>query len=160
MNSLWVGNEVVTEQQPVPMLSERATASDHVYVVSAHAALVAPNEEGVPRWNVIAECGPPEVIIPLCLKNRRNLKAGGAERVNLHEQVYDWLGGKSWDSRAAEVLDTANEPGRQEGAQMLGLLTEKLGPTRIVRDNRDIFTNGSLHAVFKGFHFAKAVRVA
>src|ERR1700730_306435 len=110
-----VGNEVVTEQQPVPMLSERATASDHVYVVSTHAALVAPKEEGVPRWNVIAECGPPEVIIALCLKNWRNLKAGGADRVSFLEQVYDWLGGKSWDSRAAEVLDTANEPGMQEG---------------------------------------------
>ena len=51
------------------------------------------------------------------------------------------------------MLDAANDPGRKAGAQMLGLLPEKLRPARIVRDNGDILVDGSLDALFNGVHF-------
>ena len=153
LSGLRVGNEVVAEEQPVPMLPKRAPASDHVDVVGARAALVAPDEERIPRRNIVSEARTPEVVVALRVQNGRNLGTGGSEGANLHEQVDDGLGGESGNSRAAEVLDAANESGGKAGAQMLGLPVEELGPAGIVRDNGYILAHGSLHTFLKSVHF-------
>ena len=113
-----MGNEVVAEEQPVPMLPKYAPASNHVDVVGAPAALVAPDEERIPRRNIVIEARTPEVVIALRLQNGRDLGTGGSEGGDLHEQVDDGFGGESGNSRAAEVLDAANESGGKARTQM------------------------------------------
>ena len=152
LGGLRVGNKVVAEEQPVPMLPKRAPASDHVDVVGAPAALVAPDEERIPRRNIVAEARTPEIVIALRLQNGRNLGTGGSEGANLHEQVDDGLCGESGNSRAAKVLNAANESDRKARAQMLGLPAEVLRPAGIVTDNGYILTGRSLHAFFKSVH--------
>src|SRR5262245_66084519 len=84
-SGLRMGNQVVAEEQAVPM--QGVVASNHVNVVRARAVPVAADEKGIPRRNVVTEGRAPEVVVALSFQNRRNLEAGSSEGAYLHQEV-------------------------------------------------------------------------
>ena len=146
-------NEVIAKKKSLPVLSKRAVASDHVNVVRAAAVPVAPDEERIPWWKIVAEARAPEVVVALRLQNRCNLRASSAETGDLHQNVHNGLGSETGNGCAAKMFDATDKPRREAGAQTVGFLTEKFRPARVVANNGDILTHGTAHLLSQGAHF-------
>ena len=89
-------------------LKDRA-AGHHMDVVRAGAALVALDKKRIPRRNVVAHRGTPEVIVTLPLKNGSDLCSGRPQTGHFHEHVNDRLRGEAGNCRAAKVFDAPDE---------------------------------------------------
>src|SRR2546423_7031235 len=111
-------NKIVAKKKAVPVLLKRAITSHHMDMVRADAALCALYKKGIPRWNIIAESGSPKEVVPCRLENGRDLGARGPKTGNFHEYVNDRFAGEARDRCAAEVVDAANKPFWNAGAQM------------------------------------------
>jgi len=108
MGGLRVGNKIVAEEKALPVPLECPPTGHHVDVVRADAPVVAPDEECIPRRDVIAEARAPKVFVALRLENGRNLSSGGAEAGYLNQHIHNRLGSESRNGGAAEVFDAAD----------------------------------------------------
>ena len=151
-----MSNERVAETQALPVGFKDRSTCHHVNVVRAHALAVAFDEKGIPRRNVVAEAGAPEVVVILRLENRRNFDARSPEAGHLYEHVHDGFGSESGHRGAAEVLDAPDKSNRQATAKVLRLSPEQIGPVRVVWRDTDFLANGALYAILKGIHFTAA----
>jgi hypothetical protein len=128
MSGLRMSNEIVTEQKPTPMLPKYAVPSNHVDVVGADTTRGPLDEKSIPRWNVVAEGGTPEVVIALRLEKWRSLEASGTKTGDLQEHIHNGLGGETRHGCAAKMFDAPDQSFGEEGAQVVGFLTEKFRP--------------------------------
>src|SRR5208282_6334088 len=101
-------NEVITKQKALPVLLECPPTSHYVDVVCTDTRVVAPDEERIPRRDVVAEARTPKVVVALRREDGRNLGSGGTEAGHLDQHVHNRLGGESRNGGAAEVFDAAN----------------------------------------------------
>jgi len=108
MGGLRVGNKIVAEEKALPVPLECPPTGHHVDVVRADAPVVAPDEECIPRRDVIAEARAPKVFVALRFEDGGNLSSGGAEAGHLNQHIHNRLGGESRNGGAAEVFDAAN----------------------------------------------------
>src|SRR4030095_14888974 len=129
------------------MLGERLPTGHHVNVMRPDAPPVALDEEGIPRWNVVAEARTPEILVALSLKNGRNLRPGGAKAGHLNQNVHDRLRRQSGNGGAAKVLNTTDESCGKTRTEGHRLALERIGPAWIVRLDADILADCSLDAL-------------
>jgi hypothetical protein len=125
---LGVPDEVIPEQQPVPMLEMRL---NHVDVVRPDPTGVPLDEPGVER-RAVAEGGSPEVVVSLGLQHGDDNRLRTPEACHLHEHVHDGLRRQVRDRRAAEMLDPPDQVARQAGAQVILLPLKEFDPSWVV----------------------------
>jgi len=123
-------------------------------------SIVAPNKEGIPWWNVISKTGSPKIIVTLRFEQRRNLGPRCSQAGHLNEHVNDRFGGESRYGGAAEVFNAPEKPCRDTRAKMRSLTSKQLQPANVVRLNRDILVDCSLHALSECIHFRERLSLA
>jgi len=144
-----MADQVISKQQPLPMLLKNRATRDHMDMMRAVAAKVALDKKGVPRWNVVANRGSPEVVVPSCCQNGSDFGAGRLQTCYLDQHVNDRLRGETGHRGATKVFDPSDKAGRQTCTQVLSFLPEQLGPDGIVRRNRHFFPQALSHSVFQ-----------
>src|SRR5579872_839045 len=100
-------DEVVAELEACPMVGEARL--DHVNMVRPRPDRVAFDEPGVERWYIVTKRRPPEVLVLLRDQNRHDASLGLLEIRYLDEHVDYRLRRESWNRRAADVLDPADQ---------------------------------------------------
>src|SRR5215467_7886474 len=81
---------------------------DYVDMVRPDATLIAFDEKGIPRRNVVTKRRSPEIIVATLLKHRRNFISRDAKGAYFQKDVDDWLGRETGDRRTSKMLDATN----------------------------------------------------
>lgn len=142
-------DEIVPEEQPVPMLE---ILFHHMDVMRADPVCIAFDKPGIKGRGVIAPGGPPEIIVPLSVQDRHHDPLRFFQGGDFHQHVDNGFRGHVGYGGAAEVLDSSDQVMGEAIEKVAFFLLEHPRPCRVVWNNSDIFLHDSLDTLFKGLH--------